>query len=300
MKLIGSSIATILILSAFGCATTAPPQELIDARIAYSRAQTGPAKALMPADLETARQALDKAEQAYKDDADSAATKEFSYVASRKVLLAEARGRTAENEKARSDADTAFKSVAENKLDNKNAAIGDRDAQIQNKNAALSQTAQALALEQQRRAEAEKRVKDALDRLSALAAVKEDTRGTVITLSGSVLFATNKSDLLPGASERLNQVAEALKERPERAITVFGYTDSQGDASYNQTLSEKRAASVRQYLVEHGVPADHVKALGKGKGDPIADNASAEGRANNRRVEIVIGPADGSSPSTTK
>jgi outer membrane protein OmpA-like peptidoglycan-associated protein len=286
MKLIGSSIATILILSAFGCATTAPPQELIDARIAYSRAQTGPAKALMPADLETARQALDKAEQAYKDDADSAATKEFSYVASRKVLLAEARGRTAENEKARSDADTAFKSVAENKLDNKNAA--------------LSQTAQALALEQQRRAEAEKRVKDALDRLSALAAVKEDTRGTVITLSGSVLFATNKSDLLPGASERLNQVAEALKERPERAITVFGYTDSQGDASYNQTLSEKRAASVRQYLVEHGVPADHVKALGKGKGDPIADNASAEGRANNRRVEIVIGPADGSSPSTTK
>jgi len=277
MKLVGTTLASLIIASMFGCAATPPSPELVDARTGYARAQTGPAKAYTPAELETARQALEKAEYAYKDDPGSQKAKDLAYIASRKVMLAEVRGRIAQEEKSRTDADEAFKTAAQQELTDKNSMLQNQNEQ--------------LNMEQQARRNAEQRAHDALDRLSALAAVKEDTRGTVITLSGSVLFATNKSDLLPGASERLNQVADALKEQPDRDVTVFGFTDSQGNDAYNQSLSEKRAASVRSYLIEHGVSADKIKSVGKGKADPVADNASAEGRANNRRVEIVIGAA---------
>jgi outer membrane protein OmpA-like peptidoglycan-associated protein len=122
--------------------------------------------------------------------------------------------------------------------------------------------------------------------------VKQETRGMVITLSGSVLFISNKSDLLPGAQVKLNNVADALtKQDSESKIVVEGHTDSQGGASYNQDLSEKRAQTVRDYLVTRGIAADRVTSQGFGLTRPIADNASAEGRANNRRVEIVVQPA---------
>jgi outer membrane protein OmpA-like peptidoglycan-associated protein len=95
---------------------------------------------------------------------------------------------------------------------------------------------------------------------------------------------------LPGANERLNQVADALKEQPDRAVTIYGYTDSQGADDYNVKLSEKRADSVKEYLVGRGLDGSSIKAVGKGKADPVATNATAEGRANNRRVEIVLAP----------
>ena len=113
----------------------------------------------------------------------------------------------------------------------------------------------------------------------------------VITLSGSVLFASAKSDLLPDAQVKLGDVAKALGEQdPNAKIVVQGYTDSQGGASFNQDLSQRRAESVRSYLVSHGIASDRVTAQGLGAGSPIADNGSAEGRANNRRVEIVVQP----------
>jgi len=113
----------------------------------------------------------------------------------------------------------------------------------------------------------------------------------VITLSGSVLFASAKSDVLPDARAKLDSVAKALLEQdPNSKIVVDGYTDSQGSASYNQDLSQRRAASVRDYLVAHGLPANRVTAEGFGLASPIADNSSPEGRANNRRVEIVVQP----------
>jgi outer membrane protein OmpA-like peptidoglycan-associated protein len=111
----------------------------------------------------------------------------------------------------------------------------------------------------------------------------------VITLSGGVLFVTNKSDLLPGAQVKLGQVADALgTQDTESKIVVNGYTDSQGTAAYNQDLSQRRAQSVRDYLVTKGIASDRITAVGFGLNNPVADNATAEGRANNRRVEIVV------------
>ncbi|MDZ7767325.1 MAG: OmpA family protein [Melioribacteraceae bacterium] len=119
-------------------------------------------------------------------------------------------------------------------------------------------------------------------------AAKEEERGLVITLSGSVLFASNESVLMPAAQNKLNEVANALLESKERRITIEGHTDSQGSSSHNMDLAQKRAEAVRSYIISRGYSSDLIYAQGIGEGRPIADNNSAEGRANNRRVEIVI------------
>ena len=136
--------------------------------------------------------------------------------------------------------------------------------------------------------DSEKRTADALAELAKLAAVKEEERGLVVTLSGGVLFRSGDSNLLSSAETKLDQVATALLAVKARNIIVEGHTDSQGTESYNQGLSQRRADAVRDYLVQRGYPADRIQTRGKGEGSPIADNASPEGRANNRRVEIVI------------
>jgi outer membrane protein OmpA-like peptidoglycan-associated protein len=149
-------------------------------------------------------------------------------------------------------------------------------------------TAERLRAEREARAAAEKRAAVAQAALAKLAAVKEEPRGTVITLSGSVLFASNRAILLPAAQSRLDQVVAVLLTTRERNITIEGHTDSRGSESYNIDLSQRRADAVRNYLVKRDYEADRIQAHGLGEGHPIADNSNAEGRANNRRVEIII------------
>jgi OOP family OmpA-OmpF porin len=108
---------------------------------------------------------------------------------------------------------------------------------------------------------------------------------------------TGKAELLPAAQDQLDQVAKALKDQGEiKPMVVEGYTDSVGTDASNLTLSKNRAEAVRAYLVSKGIPSDKISSVGKGKANPVASNVTADGRANNRRVEIVI--AGGSSPST--
>ena len=124
--------------------------------------------------------------------------------------------------------------------------------------------------------------------LVKLAGAKEDARGLVLTLSGSVLFASNRAELLPAARERLNQVSTALLATKDRRLTVEGFTDSQGSAEHNMDLSQRRADAVRSYIISRGYAGNLVIASGMGETRPVADNASSEGRANNRRVEIIV------------
>jgi outer membrane protein OmpA-like peptidoglycan-associated protein len=152
-----------------------------------------------------------------------------------------------------------------------------------------SQKQQADILQgQQDLRDSEKRTADALASLSSLASLKEEERGLVVTLSGSILFRSAESILMPAARVKLDQVAKALLAIRARNLIVEGHTDSRGSETYNQGLSQRRSDAVRDYLVQSGYPADHIQSFGKGKGSPVANNASAEGRANNRRVEIVI------------
>ncbi len=111
----------------------------------------------------------------------------------------------------------------------------------------------------------------------------------MITLSGSVLFASGKYDLLETAKTKLDQVAEALKaQTDDKKIVVEGHTDSRGSDSTNQPLSLNRATAVENYLISRGVDPTKISAVGIGSSRPLVDNNSPENRANNRRVEIVI------------
>ncbi|MDO5685811.1 MAG: OmpA family protein [Neisseria sp.] len=111
-----------------------------------------------------------------------------------------------------------------------------------------------------------------------------------LTMPESVTFATNSAQLNQNAVYSLNEVSAVLAKYNETTITVAGHTDSTGSDSINQPLSERRAQAVSQYLSSRGVAAHRIKAVGYGSRSPIASNATVEGRAQNRRVEILINP----------
>ncbi len=106
----------------------------------------------------------------------------------------------------------------------------------------------------------------------------------------SITFDTNRSDVKAEFKPVLDRVASSIAQYPGTVIQVEGHTDSVGTASYNQTLSESRAKSVRSYLIQRSVAANRIDAVGYGLTRPIADNTTAEGRARNRRVEVLIIP----------
>jgi outer membrane protein OmpA-like peptidoglycan-associated protein len=151
-------------------------------------------------------------------------------------------------------------------------------------------TADQLAVAQKARLAAEQATAETQAELDALIATKDDQRGEVFTLSGGLLFRSNESSLMPGAETQLQRLVKALAATADRNIVVEGYTDSQGSDDHNLALSQRRAEAVRSYLVRSGYPADRILAEGIGESRPIADNSTSEGRANNRRVEIVLGP----------
>ena len=103
-----------------------------------------------------------------------------------------------------------------------------------------------------------------------------------------VLFDTGKAQLKSGAERSIEQIAAFLKENPERRVQVEGFTDSQGADDYNLELSQSRADSVAMAIIQRGVDAQRVRALGYGEGYPVASNASAGSRQLNRRVEIIV------------
>lgn len=279
-----------------GCAHS-PPEELVDARTAYKRASDGPAKKYTPAALHVASESLDVAERSFARADDPGLVRDLAYIAMRKVEIAESSARTAmyelgilasTSEEERLEDASAKKTKAE--LAAAQQALGDQ------RNAGAV-SAMALANERQLRAQAdsqrdaaELRAANARAELARLASVVPDADGgMVITLSGSVLFQSGRYVLLPSAQAKLSQVAEALLAGdPAATFVVNGFTDSQGKSETNQTLSDNRARAVRDYLIAHEIAADRISARGYGEERMVASNDTAEGRANNRRVEIVV------------
>jgi len=279
-----ASVGTLALALVMGCGSGLPPKELVDARAAYQSASKGPAAQQSPAELHVAKQSLDVAERSFNDDGDSPATKDFSYIAIRKAQLADASARAGLAIKEREAADREAQTVQASQL-------SDARSQLSSTKTNLEKTQDQLAREKAAREAAEKAAALAMADLNRLAAVKQESRGMVITLSGGVLFASNESTLLPAAVLKLNEVADALiKGNPDSNMVVEGHTDSQGQRQYNMDLGQKRADAVKNQLVARGVAADRIKSVGVGPDRPIADNKSTEGRANNRRVEIIVEP----------
>jgi outer membrane protein OmpA-like peptidoglycan-associated protein len=279
-----------------GCAHAVPP-ELASARQAYHRASAGPAAQLAPVELHKAEVMLSTAERAFSDTPDAPSTRDLAYVAERQAEIAEAVGDTQRNSQARARSDRDYQSKQAQLVQQTRGELVRTRQQLASAERDQQQSMVQLGAERQARADAEKKASEAeqnaRDALAKLAAVRQEERGMVITLSGSVLFASDQSTLLPEAQTRLNQVTEALMTTKERNVIVEGYTDSRGSEGHNLDLSQRRAEAVRAYLVSRGYPTANIQARGLGKANPVADNASAEGRANNRRVEIIVQPASG-------
>ena len=270
-----------LLLSACGAAVA--PKELLSARDAYAAAEGGPAKTLSPVQLEEAKQALAEADKAFSEGEDEERIRDLSYIAGRKAEIAQSRGKRAELDKEREATGAEGAKLQEQVLESKSKALRKTKEELDREQREAAATKAQLVAVQGKLAMA-------LKSLDELAQVKEEARGVVITLSGSVLFATGKHQLLDIAKDRLNEVGKAIKDQGFKAIVVEGYTDSRGSETANEQLSLKRAEEVRAHLVSQGIPPNKITAVGRGEASPVADNNTAEGRANNRRVEIIITP----------
>ncbi len=285
-------LASTLIVA---CGSPAVTPELKSARDAVAEAEAGTAAELAPAELATAKQALDEAESAFSKDHKSQETKDLSYIAQRNAELAETTGRI---EKAKLDRKEFKKkleklekmraSMTQEELEHARAALAEKKRELDSEREHLADASKELERERELRRAAEGKLSAALASLHEVGQIKEEARGVVITLSGSVLFTTGKYQLLPIAKEKLNEVAQALKSQGYKKIVVEGHTDSQGSDAANKDLSLKRAQSVRDHLVAEGIERSKIEALGLGESRPVASNDSPEGRANNRRVELIV------------
>lgn len=130
-----------------------------------------------------------------------------------------------------------------------------------------------------------------LQRQLEIMQAKPTDRGLVLTL-GDTLFATGRSELKSGETANLDRLGDFLTEYPNRTASIEGFTDSMGSEDSNQALSERRADSVKRYLVGRGVQSARLSTTGRGENAPVADNDSATGRQQNRRVEVVISQAE--------
>jgi outer membrane protein OmpA-like peptidoglycan-associated protein len=291
-------LGALVFVGMVGCATAAPPNELVAARARYQQASQGEAARLNPAGLYEARKALAIANKSYDEDGTGGQTRDLSYLALRKVQLAELNAQVLSSTHAKDVAYQKKMRTTEDQLKATREQYRGTQQSLEQTNKDLEASKRDLELrgkeleeEKQARAAAEAREKQVADELAKVSAVSKDDRGLVLTLSGSVLFVSGQDTLLPQAKQRLDEVATALKKAKAGGFVVEGHTDGIGSDQLNDDLSRRRAESVRSYLVSQGVPAEDIKAVGLGKRNPIATNDTAEGRANNRRVEIVIQPA---------
>jgi outer membrane protein OmpA-like peptidoglycan-associated protein len=293
-----AALAAILATACTSATNRSP--ELYDAQRAYQRAEASRAGALAPDRLLTAEQTLERAQRA---EPGSDEERQLSYLATRRARIAEvyAEWLNDKNElaraKARAEAEARRQhSQAKKQLDRTQGELAAQRRQTAAMNSTLRERERQLgALESDlerantERADAEKRAQTALASLKQVALVQAEASETVITLSGAVLFVTGRSELLPIAQEKLDRVAEALKETDrDQQVVIEGHTDSRGVRSKNMLLSLERARAVRDYLAAHGVDTKRMNAVGVGPDRPVANNSTAEGRADNRRVEIHV------------
>jgi outer membrane protein OmpA-like peptidoglycan-associated protein len=135
---------------------------------------------------------------------------------------------------------------------------------------------------------AERRAIEALDRIATLFPFEETKHGRVLTLGTDELFDSGSATLTPTAMNRLEDLTSALRHVVSHRIQIRCFTDSLGSAAENLELSRRRAVALKDFLVSHGVDISLLDAMGEGAKHPLSDNATASGRATNRRIEITI------------
>jgi outer membrane protein OmpA-like peptidoglycan-associated protein len=232
---------------------SAPTKELQTARDAYNRISKSETAEINPLGTREAQQALQNAERAHKDDPGSDKERAYSYIATRRAEIATSQSDQIQAVRDRERADASYQAQLEQQLRAKGQQL--RDAQVASKD--------------------------------AQAGMHQQGENLIVSLSG-IFFNTGGAELSENAKQRLDLVAQALQQHPNRNIAIEGYTDNRGSSTKNQTLSQERADAVKQYLISKGIEAERLDSVGKGESNPIASNDTAQGRADNRRVDIVI------------
>jgi outer membrane protein OmpA-like peptidoglycan-associated protein len=282
--------AAALALAGLACGASAPTPELMTARNVYSQARSSEASQLNPRGVHEAHKALSAAERAHADDPGSDAERHYSYIATRKSELAIAQASEALAVKEQQRAERDYQAGLERRSQQMAQESSQYSQQLTQTQQQLQASGEELRAREQKLAELQAAADRAQAQLRQMEAIREEEGRMIISLSG-VLFETGGNQLSAQAQSRLDTVAQALAAYPDRDIVIEGHTDATGSDVTNQDLSQRRADAVRSYLESRGVPAERMRAVGRGESAPIASNDTAEGRANNRRVEVIVEPA---------
>ena len=252
-----------------GCASTPPQNAKVDeARASYDLVKNDPAVARSgDTQLRSARDQLNRAESLLKDGADNNRIEHAAYMAQRHAQIASQQGEKAELQ-------TQIESAEERR----------RALML------AEQTGDASAARSE--AEAAQQEAEMLRQRMAELQAEQTDRGMVLTL-GDVLFDLNQADLKSAGEQTVGRLAQFMREYENRRVRIEGYTDSTGSDAYNQQLSERRAESVRNALLNQGISSRRIEIKGYGEQYPVASNENSAGRQQNRRVEIVISDTDG-------
>ncbi len=249
------SLVMVAILSIAGCASAPNDNAMVaEARRAVGSIENDPNVARSAAtDLRTAKKRLEDAEALLAADADTVKVEQAAYLATQNAMIAAQKG----------------------------------EREVLNKRVGQAEETRRQMMLQSSKVEAEE-----LRRQMAAMQAEKTERGMVLTL-GDVLFDVNQADLKPVSERTIDRLAEFMRQYEDRRVRIEGYTDSTGDAGYNQTLSERRALAVRDALQAKGISSSRIEYQGYGKQFPVVSNDTASGRQQNRRVEIVISDQDG-------
>ncbi|MES2319424.1 MAG: OmpA family protein [Pseudomonadota bacterium] len=290
MMLKSTILATAILLGA--CASTPTSTPLLDqARGDFVRANNNPqVSSYAPLEFKQASDALEQANAAAAKRDSLEQIDKLAYIAKQKIATA---NEVAKQKAAEADVANSGKVRDQVRLEARTAEADRAKRDAAAAQAAAAQAQGQAADAQRAAADAEARTREAQARTAQLEAMMSDLqakkteRGMIITI-GDVLFASGQATLTPAGVANLRKLAEVLAQNPERTVLVEGFTDSVGGAAYNQDLSDRRAASVRNALVGMGVAPQRVAMKGYGEAFPVAANDSAANKQMNRRVEIVL------------
>lgn len=291
--LVAAAVASVILVAC--SATPVQPEVVNNARSKLTQLQSNQQLASQaPVAIKEAEEAVRAAEQPQGDNEMAA---HLMYIAERKVDIAQALAESRllvdqrailsqQRESARLDSRTQEVDAARSKAES--ARMETLAAQQEAENArsgAESARLKTLAA-QQESANAQQKTADLQRQITELNA-KPTERGLVVTL-GDVLFDTGRAELKSGAATNLAKLAAFLNQYQDRSVIIEGHTDSVGNDDYNLALSQRRADSVKVWLMKQGVSSDRLITSGKGEVSPVSGNDSASGRQLNRRVEVII------------
>ena len=301
---------------AVGCASVPPNPELqnLETRHDALSARPNAAKAASE-NLQAANAAIANA-RAAREERKSKLEEHLIFVADKQLDIADSRIQlasvqnsieSASERRSRMllDARTREVEQAESETAAARAQLAARERELAMQRETLERQRATLTLAQQQARDAELRAAEAeLEAEAARAAaadiaaqldelkVAQSERGLVLTLS-DIVFDFDSATLKPGSDRVVSKIGAFLQDHENRKVVVEGFTDSTGSDAYNRQLSERRAAAVRDALIADGVDADRLRIEGFGEAYPVATNETDAGRALNRRVEVVIGDAEG-------